>query len=475
MDKDLIIQLQHNQLQLQLRLNDELQTVIKKLEARIIELENNQKRDSSNSSKPPSTDTRRVQHTQSLRTKSGKKPGGQPGHPGQTLCLSATPDKIIIHHLKQCNCCGKNLNGSVVADYECRQVFDIPPIKMLVTEHKSEIKTCPHCSVVSSAAFPDSVSQPVQYGTNVQQMAVYFTHYQLLPYQRTAQIFKDLFAHSLSSSFLVTNNQRCALNVQPFIEDLKVKLLDEPVLHADETGFYFEGNRNWLHTISTEQHSYYAVHTKRGIEAMQGIGILPHYEGTLVHDFWKSYHDFGCNHGLCNVHHLRDLTFCHEIEQSEWAARAKQLLLDVHEKVQAAKDAGAGALSKSQLQYWSRKYDDLVSEGERQHPVAAKQKGKRGVAKKSKTQNMIERFRQYKDEVLVFATNFLVPFSNNLAEQAIRMMKVKQKISGCFRSQQGAQDFADIRSYIATMKKQGVSIIKAIGAAIQGSPFYSSA
>ncbi|MBD0368494.1 MAG: IS66 family transposase [Flavisolibacter sp.] len=297
----------------------------------------------------------------------------------------------------------------------------------------------------------------------------------MLPYQRTAQIFKDLFGHALSSAFLVVNNHRCTNHLQPFMEDLKAKVLNKPVLHADETGFSFEGQRNWLHAISTDEHSYYAVHNKRGTEAMDDINLLPGYKGVLVHDFWKSYHAFDCNHALCNVHHVRDLTFCHEVENSRWAGSAKQLLLDVHAKVQRAKEAGASALSKGQWQYWSKKYDDLVNEGGCLHPVAEKQKGKRGVTKKTRTQNMIERFREYKDQILAFAANFVVPFGNNKAEQAIRMMKVKQKISGCFRSQQGAQDFADIRSYTATMKKQGISIIEALGAAINGTPFYSSA
>jgi transposase len=475
MDKDLIIQLQQEQLRVQARLIAEQNTMIKLLESRIVLLENNQKKDSSNSSKPPSSDIGKVQRTKSLRMQSGKKPGGQHGHPGHTLSFSSTPDQIIVHGAKQCDCCGKNLIGTPVLNYERRQVFDIPAIEMLVTEHKSEVKSCPRCHTISRGAFPATISQPVQYGPNVQQLAVYFTQYQLLPYQRTSQIFKDLFGHALSSSFLVVNNHRCANNLQPFIEDLKAKLLKEPVLHADETGFYFEGQRNWLHAISTDDHSYYAVHSKRGTEAMNDINILPGYKGVLVHDFWKSYHDFDCSHGLCNVHHLRDLTFCHEVENSRWAAKAKQLLLDVHAKVQMAKDAGASALSKGQWQYWSKKYDDLVNEGVRLHPVAEKQKGKRGIAKKTKTQNMIERFGGYKEQILAFVTNFLVPFSNNKAEQAIRMMKVKQKISGCFRSQQGAQDFAYIRSYIATMKKQGISIIEALGHAINGSPFYSSA
>lgn len=477
MDKDLIIQLLHEQLRQQARLitmleitNAEKDKMIKLLEARIELLENNQKKDSSNSSKPPSSDIGKAQRTKSLRTKSGKKPGGQHGHTGETLSFNATPDEVVVHAVKQCNCCGKSLSGIAVVDYEYRQVFDIPPIEMLVTEHRSEIKNCPRCHTVSRAVFPEGVSQPVQYGINVQQLAVYFTQYQLLPYGRTAEIFKDLFGHALSSSFLVNNNHRCAVNLQPFIDELKATLLTQPVLHADETGFYFEGRRNWLHTISTEKHSFYAPHIKRGTEAMYDMSVLPVYEGILMHDFWKSYNEFGCGHALCNVHHLRDLTFCHEIEKSSWAGQAKQLLVDLHAKVMMAKDTGATSLSKGQLHYWRKKYDDLMSEGLRIHPVPKKQKGKRGVTQKSKTQNMIERFVEYKDEILAFAKNFLIPFGNNIAEQAIRMMKVKQKISGCFRSEQGAKDFADIRSYIATMKKQGNSIMQALAAAIQGKP-----
>lgn len=476
LDKDLIIQLLQEQLQNQTRLITGQDTMIKLLEDRIAFLENNQKKDSSNSSKPPSSDIGRTQRPQSLRTKSGKKPGGQHGHVGETLSFTSTPNEVVVHAVKQCGCCGKSLLDSTVVDYEKRQVFDIPPIEMLITEHRSEIKSCPHCHIVNRAAFPEGVSQPVQYGTNVQQLAVYFTQYQLLPYGRTSEIFKDLFGHALSSSFLVNNNHRCAVKLQPFITGLKSILLSQPVLHVDETGFYFKGQRNWLHTISTDKHSFYAAHIKRGTEAMYDMGVLPFYEGTLMHDFWKSYNEFNCFHSLCNVHHLRDLTFCHEIEKSSWAKHVKQLLLDLHEKVMIAKDVGATSLSKGQWYYWSNKFDSLMKEGLRMHPIPKKfaascgQKGKRGVAPKSKTQNILERFINYKDSILSFAKNFLIPFGNNLAEQAIRMMKVKQKISGCFRSQQGAKDFADTRSYIATAKKQGIPIMQALTAAFQGKP-----
>jgi transposase len=487
LDKDLIIQLQQELIRqqgLQIanlktldaqkdKMINEQAKMIKLLEARIEVLENNQKKNSSNSSKPPGSDIGKVQRTHSLRTKSGKKPGGQPGHTGETLCFNAMADEVVVHAVKQCNGCGKSLSGSAVMEYECRQVFDIPPIEMRVTEHRSEIKTCPCCNTVSRAVFPHGVNQSVQYGINVQQLAVYFTQYQLLPYGRTAEIFKDLFGHALSSSFLVNNNHRCAVNLDSFIKDLKAILLNQPVLHVDETGFYYESRRNWLHTISTDKHTFYAPHIKRGTEAMHDMSVLPVYEGTLMHDFWKSYNEFECGHALCNVHHLRDLTFCHEIEKSSWAGHAKQMLLDLHAKVMIAKDAGETSLSKGQLHYWRKKYDDLMNEGLRMHPLPGKQKGKRGVVKKSKTQNMIARFVEYKDQILTFAKNFLIPFGNNIAEQAIRMMKVKQKISGCFRSEQGAKDFADIRSYISTMKKQGQPIMQALAAAIQGSPLSS--
>lgn len=470
MNKDLIIELLRQQLQHQAQIISEQARMIKLLEARVAQLENNQRKDSSNSSKPPSSDIGKVQRTRSLRRKSGKKPGGQNGHGGETLCFSSEPDRLVFHANQQCVCCGKDLEKVKERDYDCRQVFDIPPIKMQITEHRSEIKNCPRCHSLNKAAFPANVTQPVQYGINVQQLAVYFTQYQLLPYGRTAEIFRDLFGHSVSSSFLVNNNSRCASGLQPFINELKKTLQRQPVLHVDETGFYFEGRRNWLHTVSTDKHSLYVPHHKRGIEAMNEIAILPQYEGILVHDCWKPYYGFDCIHALCNVHHLRDLTFCHEIEKSNWAGQVKEMLVDLHAKVTQARQAGQTDLSKGQFYYWSSKYDNLMDKGKPMHPVPKKQKGKRGAVRKSKTGKMLERFIDCKEQILAFAKNFQIPFGNNIAEQAIRMMKVKQKISGCFRSEQGAKDFAVIRSYIATMKKQGHSIIQALAAAIQGNP-----
>lgn len=463
LDKDLIIQLQQQQIVEQAKM-------ILKLEARITELENNQKKNSTNSSKPPSSDMGKPKQTQSLRKSSGKKPGGQTGHSGETLSFSTTPDEIITHVLSHCACCGKNISGLATLDFERRQVYDLPPIEILVTEHQSEIKSCPKCNTVNKAAFPAGVSQPVQYGTGVQTLAAYFTQFQLLPYARTAQLFRDLFGHSVSASFLVNNNRRLAVQLEPFIKKLKKKLLKQPVLHADETGYYYQGRRNWLHTLCTEKHTFYMPHAKRGKLAMDAMGILPDYKGTLVHDFWKAYNDYCCNHALCNIHHLRDLTFCEEVLNCSWAAKAKQFFLNLLDKVKIAKESGAACLTRWQLQSISKKYNELITEGQQLYPPPKKIKGRRGVTKKSKTHNLLERFIHYKAEVLAFAKNFSIPFGNNLAEQAIRMVKVKQKISGCFRSEQGAKDFADIRSYIATMQKQGYTIIQAIEDAIMGYP-----
>jgi len=475
LNKDLIIQLQEQQLRRQELFIIDQAKQITDLLARIVELENNQKKNSGNSSKPPSTDIGKDKRTKSLRGISDKKAGGQPGHEGKTLERRLTVDKTVVHAVKNCSECGKDLRSIGTAKYESRQVFDLPPIKLSVTEHQSEIKYCPCCQTVNQASFPKGVTQPVQYGVEIQKLAVYFNNYQLLPYKRTSKMFEDLLGHRVSEASLVSMNQRCANNLAGFTEVLKEILIDQPVLNADETGYYYNGDRNWLHVITTEKHTQYMPHAKRGVEAMDAMGILLLFKGTLVHDFWKPYNQYACDHSLCNIHHLRDLTFCEEVEKSTWAAGMIKYLLDTNKKVSTAKEEGKTALSKGQLYYWNKKYDELIETGWNKHPPPKKQNKKRGVVKKSKTQNMIQRFEKYKGAVLAFMNDFRVPFGNNLAEQAIRMMKVKQKISGCFRSEQGAKTFATIRSYISTMQKQGIAAIDALHAAINGSPYMPTA
>jgi transposase len=461
LDKDVIIEMQSKQIAV-------LLSQMEVLTARVLELENNQKKDSNNSSKPPSTDIGKVRKTRSLRIPGDKSHGGQAGHKGDTLKSVSNPDIIEVHHVANCTCCGKELGVVELAGYKSRQVFDLPPIQLPVTEHRVETKQCPDCATLSTASFPTGVSQSVQYGKGIQKLAVYLSNYQLLPYQRTAELFEDLLGHRINEASLVSMNQRFAANADGFIEQLKECLSDQAVLHADETGYYYKSKRNWLHVLATEKHTLYMPHAKRGTEAMDAMGILPGYKGRLIHDFWKSYNEYECAHGLCNVHHLRDLTFCSEIEKSPWAAQMKQFLSDLQGQVSQAKKDNATALSPDHIRSWQDKYDHLLKAGWEAHPPPAKQQGKRGAVKKTKTQNLLQRFGEYKESILAFACDFNIPFGNNLAEQAIRMMKIKQKISGCFRTEQGAIQFAIIRSYISTMKKQGKNIFIALDELLSG-------
>jgi transposase len=482
LEKDIFIRLQEEQINKllvvidllkqqvidQQSLNEKLLEQVSYLTARVTELENNQKKNSGNSSKPPSTDIGKAKRTMSLRESSNKKPGGQPGHKGSTLEFRETPDLIIVHPIESCEHCGQDLRLQGAQGYESRQVFDLPPIKLQVTEHRGEIKSCPCCKAVTRAAFPARVTHQVQYGLEIQKLAVYFSNYQLLPYKRTSDMFEDLLGHRINESSLVSMNQRCADSLAGFIRELKKTIAEQPVIHADETGYYYNGVRNWLHVLTTEQHTLYMPHAKRGTAAMDAMGILASYKGRLVHDFWKPYLEYDCAHALCNVHHLRDLTFCAEVENSPWAPEMIACLLSADQLVEQEKQAGKTALSSDQLCHQNQKYDELIKAGWDNHPPPEKQKGKRGAVKKSKTQNLIQRFEQHKEQVLAFMNDFKVPFGNNLAEQAIRMMKVKQKISGCFRSELGANTFATIRSYLSTMQKQGVTAMGALHNAFSG-------
>lgn len=447
--------------------NDQLRKENTELKKLLQEALDKLNKNSNNSSKPPSTD---ISRTKSLRTSTGRKPGGQKGHAGTMLVLSEIPDNIIEHRAKQCTGCGKDISGIGSMRFERRQVYDIPPIRMRVTEHRSEIKCCPHCQTENKGVFPEDVSSCTQYGLNLKKLSVYLTQYQLLPFHRSAQLIEEITGHRISVGTLVGNSNHCKEQLSGFVEALKDHLKNAPLIHSDETGFYYEGKRKWLHTATTQDCTYYYAHDKRGKTAMDDMGILPGYAGTVMHDYWKSYLDYDCTHALCNVHHLRDLTFCHEQEQSQWAADMKALLLEIKQETDNCKAKCLQNLDEQEQQLLMQKYDLLIQQGYGQHPLPEKQVGKRGSPKKTKTQNMLQRFDRHKEDILRFMRNFSSPFDNNLAEQAIRMMKVKQKISGCFRSKDGASSFAIIRSYIDTMRKNGYSIMDAIALAMAGKP-----
>ena len=432
------------------------------LEARVKNLEDQISKNSKNSSKPPSTDEfkKPPKSIRNLGKKTKRQQGGQKGHEGTTLKIVATPDQIIDYQLDFCECCNKDIRSQKIDSIERRQVYDIPPIKMEIIEHRSEVKTC-SCGHLNKA-FPKGIERYVQYGPRIKAMMVYLQDYQLLPYHRTKEFVQDFFNHQLSTGTLYNFRKHAYQQLEPFEERLKNLLTYCVVAGFDETGFRVMTQRLWLHSCSTPKHAYYEVHQKRGKKAMNDIGILPAFRGIAVHDFWKSYYTYACQHALCNAHLLRDLIFIKERFEQEWANELIQLLL----KMKAAKEKAIAKnklnFSKATLKKYRHQFDAIISKGLKQNPIQPPLVKSRGRYKKTPPQNLLERLNDFSDDVLRFFFDFNVPFDNNFSERDIRMMKVKQKISGCFRSLTGAEYFARIRSYIITARKQNLKVFKAM-------------
>lgn len=381
------------------------------------------------------------------------------------------PDHTIVHRVSTCEECGCSLQETQASDYERRQVFDLPTIKVEITEHQAEKKLCPHCGCCNKAAFPEDVQFPVQYGPRLKSIGIYLNQYQLLPYERTGELFADIFGHRLSQATLVNANNTCYELLKPVEEESKKQLVNSPVVHFDETGMYINGKREWLHVASTERLTCYAVHPKRGYEATKEMCILPEFQGIAVHDFWKPYFKYDCGHALCNAHHLRELTGVLEQDKQQWPQEMIDLLLEIKKTMEETK-VTANQLDPAQLKNFEERYSQIIENGLAERPLIIQdQPGKRGRKKQSKAKNLLDRLNEHRLEVLAFMYDFSVPFDNNLAERDVRMTKVQQKISGSFRSFQGAKTFCRIRSYISTVKKNSISVIDAIQAALKGKPF----
>ncbi len=442
---------------------------IDELTARVTELERQVKRNSRNSSQPPAQDGFQKQ-TKSLRPKSERPVGGQPGHRGATLRLREKPEHIETHAVTHCAGCGQDLQAQPATHYERRQVFELPVLALTVTEHRSESKTCGHCQTRTQAPFPAGVTNVVQYGPRAQSAAVYLRNYQLLPQARTSELFADLFGHRLSPGTLGAAQQSCAAALVEVEAAIKAGLQAAPVAHFDETGLYVAGQRQWLHVASTPDLTHYATHPKRGAAATTEIGILPHFHGIAVHDAWAPYWQADCQHALCNAHHLRELTALVEQGGQAWAQGLQDLLREIKRTVEAAQSVGAEGLDAATHEAFCTRYQALLTAGLTHNPAAAAVPGQRGRSKQSKARNLLLRLQQRQTEVLRFMTDFRVPFDNNLAERDLRMMKVQQKISGCFRAVTGAQAFCRIRSYISTVRKRGVNVLAALEQVFTGTP-----
>lgn len=449
--------------------------------AALKELQAQLAKNSQNSSKPPSSDGyAKPKRTESLR-KPGQKPnGGQPGHEGQTLKRSEHPEHTQVHPVVDCGQCGAPLNDVEVMAYEERQVFDIPLIRIEVTAHRAEIKICPVCGAKNRGVFPQEVTGLVQYGTGVKTWAAYFQVQHFVPIERTAQIFEDLLNHRIAEGTLMKAGQELSGCVEPATEVVKEELRQAAVVHTDESGLRVKGKLHWLHVVSTDGLTDYTVHTQRGQTAMEDAGVLPNFKGRAVHDHWKPYFSYAeCTHALCNAHHLRELQFIETQYGQRWAARMADLLLEIKKTVATTQENGMETLPAESVAAFEQRYDEILNAGflvnpRPPPPPTAKKPKKRGRPAQTPPLNLLDRLRDFKPETLAFMHDFRVPFDNNLAERDVRMVKVKQKVSGGFRTLEGAQGFARIRGYLSTARKNTVNVFTAIRDAFAGQPFIPS-
>ncbi len=453
--------------------NTALRNECQLLRDRVRTLEELVARNSRNSSKPPSSDGYAKPKPKNLRKNTGRPSGGQPGHPGHTLRMVEKPDHIAPHKIERCSGCGKALSDQAPDRVERRQVFDLPEPKLEVTEHQGEVKTC-SCGCVNRAAFPSDVSSHVQYGERIKSVSVYLKEYQLLPFDRLSEIMRDVFAcESFSEGTLANFSADCSRRLEPIDQAVREMAGASKVAGFDETGARAEGSLHWLHTVSTQFLTWYYAHKRRGREAMDASGILSDYRGCAIHDFWKPYFDYKCDHALCNAHLLRELTFLWEEQDQKWAKSMIDHLLDIKDAVDKSRAIGLTALPPSNQKRFLKGYEHIVEAGYAQNPIAEPPSGpkRRGRRKQSKARNLLDRFRDHPDGILAFMRNFAVPFDNNLSERDLRMMKLRQKISGTFRNFNALVDFCRIRGYISTARKNGLGALDALRRVFAGTPF----
>jgi transposase len=442
--------------------NVELLTIVAAHSVRIVELERQLGLNSGNSGKPPSSDglKKKPARVSSLRERSGKKPGGQKGHPGKPLSRTETPDATIDHFPETCPGCGGTLNEEMATGHTARQVFDLPaPQPLIVTEHRAHACRCAKCGTETRAAFPEDVIAPVQYGVNIAAVVVYLLHFQFLPEKRLAMLMADLFGVHLVTATIAGMSRSCAARFQSFAAAVCDHVAAAPLKHMDETGFRIGGKTQWLHIASTIWLTFYRVSPKRG-------SLLEHVLGIVVHDHWKPYYTLkGVLHALCNAHHLRELKALIEIEREDWARKMQRLLRRACHATHLAREQGV-TLSPQLIALIERRYDAILTEGfafhDAQPALISTARRRMGRRPRRVGHNLLRRLHIRKQDVLRFLSEPTVPFTNNLAERDGRMMKLRQKISGGFRSQEGAEDFTVIRSLISTARKQGWDILRTL-------------
>jgi len=450
-----------------------LREQVELLASRVQELEARLAKDSHNSSKPPSSDGL-ARKTKSLRRRSGKKPGGQLGHRGETLRLVATPDAVVEHRPALCSGCQTPLpQEATVVARERRQVHELPPIRLVVTEHQALHVRCPACQRVTAAAFPAEVPSRAQYGPRLRALAVYLVQQQLVPYGRVRELVGDLLGAELSAGTLVAWVSQAATALEPVEKAIKGALSQAAVLSSDESGIRRCGRLAWAHVASTKQLTHYGIHAQRGSEATDAIGILPRFRGVSVHDGWKPYRAYtACRHALCNVHHLRELTFLEEQYHQAWAKDLKDLLRQMKATTDQARAVGAPRLLPAERDRFVARYEELLAIGLAANPPPPRQAHQKGRQKQSPARNLLERLFMDQEAVLAFLGDLTVPFDNNQAERDLRVLKTQQKVSGCFRSDAGSAAFGRIRGYLSSLSKQGIKRLAALEVLFAGQLLY---
>src|SRR6266704_3464694 len=433
------------------------------LKARLAELERRLELNSSNSGKPPSRDgLKKPERVTSLRERSGKKPGGQKGHKGETLRPVTAADAVVDHYPPACSMCGAGLDPEASLGHSARQVFDLPqPQPLVVTEHRAHDCQCPACGVKTRALFPDGVNAPVQYGARITAFVIYLLHYQLLPENRLAALMADLFGVKVAAATIARMSRTCAERLRGFAQTVRDLVAGAPVKHMDETGFRIGGKTQWLHVASTALLTFYRVCAKRG-------SLLANVVGIVVHDHWKPYYTMqSILHALCNAHHLRELKALVEIEKEDWARKMQRMLRRACHAANLARQRGRPLPSRL-IARFERCYDAILTEGLAFHTAqpTLRRAGPTGRGRKPRRvgHNLLLRLSVRKPDVLRFLSDLTVPFTNNIAERDGRMMKLRQKISGGFRSIAGAADFSVVRSLLSTAKKQGWNMLQTLTA-----------
>jgi len=432
--------------------NARLALRVAELEEKLSKYEN--PKNSRNSSIPPSQDPNR--ETRSSRKKSNKKLGGQKGHKGSKLKKIASPDEIIIHDITQCRCCNALLPEK--GEFKSRQIFDIPKIKIKVTEHRILIKACTHCGTKNKSNFPEGLVQEAQYGNEIKSLGVYLQNYQMIPYARCVELLYDLTGHRLSAGSLANFQSKMFHQLDNFEHEIKTLLLQSTTIHADETGMKVNGKGNWLHVASNKFLSYFGFHKKRGQQAIDFFNLLPLYNGTLIHDRFSPYFKYECEHSLCNAHILRELLYLWEEKESKWAKDLSNMLVNCNYQQKQGKE-----FNEKNYHNILKRWEELIA------PII---NSYNKLYTKTKEQKLAFALEKHKHLFLKFIKEKEIPFDNNQAERDLRMVKVKQKISGCFRGNAYGEYFARIRSYLSTLKKNEKDILKHIQLAMNNQNFF---